>query len=314
MLVSVPAHWKRLLLLLLALLWMLLLPVSALAADAYKTTGRVNFRKGPSTGAAIIKTLDTGTVVQVETYDPAGWSKATLNGTTGYIKSEYIVKTASTGKDASGETGQPSDYRTTGRVNLRKGPSLDAEVIRILNAGTAVTVPAYVPDGWSAVSANGTNGYIKSEYLIKASSYAGVSPSGVELTPWSEAKTIFKTYTPAKVTDVRTGAVYYIQSFSNGLHADVEPLTKADTEILYNTFGRKWSWAVRPVWVTINGHTMAASINGRPHASGTIGGNGMNGQVCLHFKGSSTHNGNKSFAKLHQDMVMEAWNAAQATR
>ena len=307
--ISLP---KRLILFLLVLSWVLLLPLTALAADTYKTTGRVNFRTGPSTSYEVITTLDTGTAVMVETYDPNGWSKATVYGATGYIKSEYIVKETSQTQTAGSEADQPAAYRTTGRVNFRYGPSTDAGVIRVLDAGTSVTVSNYDPDGWSAVSHNGTDGYIKSEYLAEAASYGSVSPADVELTPWSEAKSIMTTYTPAMVTDVRTGSVYWIQSFSNGSHADVEPLTKADTEIMYNTFGRKWSWAVRPVWVTINGHTMDASINGMPHGGGVIADNGMDGQICLHFKGSNVHNGNASFARTHQNGVMEAWNTAQA--
>jgi len=302
---------KKLLCLLLAFTLMLLLPVFTWAGDTYHTTTRVNFRAGASTSADIIKTLDAGAAVQVDAYDPGGWSKATVNGQSGYIKSEYIAKDAATTQTASKSSADASShYRATARVNFRKSPSLDGEIIRTLNAGTPVELVEYEPDGWDEVTVSGTPGYIKADYLTAAPSSAAVSPADVELTPWSEATHIMTLYTPAMITDVRTGAVYWVQSFSNGMHADVEPLTKADTEIMFNTFGRHWSWAVRPVWVTINGHTMAASINGQPHASGTIPDNGMDGQICLHFKGSTTHNGNKAFAQLHQDMVMEAYYAA----
>ena len=137
------------------------------------------------------------------------------------------------------------------------------------------------------------------------------SAGKVELTEWSEAKKAFTIGVTASVYDVRTGISYNVKSFSNGKHADVEPVTKEDTALLKKTYNGKWSWTPRPVWVTINGKVMAASINGMPHAGGINNENGMDGQVCIHFKGSSTHNGNKSFAKQHQDAVMEAWNAAK---
>jgi len=294
--------FSRLVSVILAMILLFLLSATALAAEAYQTTTRVNLRKGPSTGDAILKTLNAGVTVQVEEYKPDDWSKVSLNGSNGYIKSEYIKKS---------QPADTKDYRTTARVNFRKSPAFDGEVIKVLNAGTAVTVENYEEGGWSRTVWNGTTGYIKSEYVVKAGEYDRVSPSDVELINWSEAKSIFKTYTPAKITDVRSGAVYYVQSFSNGKHADVETLTKADTDILHKTFGYRWQWSVRPVWVTIGGRTMAASINGKPHGRGTISGNGMNGQVCIHFKGSTTHNGNRRFAREHQNGVTEAWNAAQ---
>ena len=129
------------------------------------------------------------------------------------------------------------------------------------------------------------------------------------LLPWEEVKVLFERYVPVQVIDVRTGETYQIQSFSNGKHADVEPLTKADTDILYRTFNNKWAWETRPVWVILGDLTIAASINGMPHGGGTIADNGMNGQICLHFLGSQTHNGNTRFEKRHQDDVMAAWYA-----
>ena len=155
-------------------------------------------------------------------------------------------------------------------------------------------------------SSNGDNGGSKTGVLPDNSKAA----NGVELTKWADAKEIVKIGETLKIYDIKTGITYKVKSFSNGLHADVEPVTKADTELLKETYGGVWSWDPRPVWVTIGKHKMAASINGMPHGGGVNDDNGMDGQVCLHFLGSSTHNGNKAFAQLHQDAVIEAWNAA----
>ena len=137
-----------------------------------------------------------------------------------------------------------------------------------------------------------------------------VAANGVELVDWSEIKKVFNIGVPARVYDVHTGVVYYVKTFSNGNHADVEPVTVEDTAALKGTYGGVWSWTPRPVWVTVNGRTFAGSINGMPHGGGVNDSNGMDGQVCLHFLGGSTHNSNKAYAQLHQDAVMEAWRAA----
>ena len=313
---SSPIVKKLLRLLLLAIVFMLALSAAALAAQAYKTTARVNLRESPSLSAVILRTLNAGVTVQVEEYDADGWSKVTtVSGLIGYIKSEYLkedkpaAKTETSSDAGQTAAGQTTAYRTNANVNFRKSPSLQGEVIKLLSAGTAVEVVEYKPGDWSVAVWNGTTGYIKSEYLTEASAYE--SAGDVELLVWSEVKKILPTYTPLKITDVRTGSVYNIQCFSKGSHADVETLTKQDTDILHKTFSNRWQWTVRPVWVTFNGRTVAASINGKPHGGSTIKDNGMNGQVCLHFKDSKVHNGNKRFEKEHQDGVMEAWNAAK---
>jgi peptidoglycan hydrolase-like protein with peptidoglycan-binding domain len=135
--------------------------------------------------------------------------------------------------------------------------------------------------------------------------------NGVELLDWSLVKTIFKVGLTASVYDVRSGLTYKVKSFSNGNHADVEPITADDTAIMLKTYGGVWKWDPRPVWVTVNGRTIAGSINGMPHGGDTNPYNNMAGQICIHFRGSTTHNGNLAFAQDHQDAVTEAWNLAQ---
>ena len=206
-------------------------------------------------------------------------------------------------------------YRTNTRVNLRAEANLTAQIYRTLPVGEQLDIITYNADGWSSVFVNGQEGFIKSEYITekKVNEYSDFDYFSeiVELLSWREARDVFTIYTPAEVYDIRTGLTYYVQSFSNGKHADVETLTQEDTAIMLETYGGRWEWDPRPVWVTINGRTMAASINGMPHGGGTISNNGMNGQVCIHFKESTTHNGNIAFARDHQIAIDEAWEAAK---
>jgi uncharacterized protein YraI len=203
-----------------------------------------------------------------------------------------------------------SAYYTNDRVNLRQGPTTGDDIYTTLPRGVEVTILDTSYGDWYSVSYNGISGFIKSEFLSENSPAVQMDGSQVELLDWSVAKKVFTTYTAATVYDIKSGLTYSIQSFSNGLHADVETLTQEDTNILLQTYGGSWAWDPRPVWVTINGRTLAASINGMPHGGGTIPGNGLNGQVCLHFKGSATHNGNNAFTRDHQVAVDEAWALA----
>ena len=209
------------------------------------------------------------------------------------------------------------------RVNLRTGASTDHERLIVVPEGETVYVVHYAPEGWSQVLYNEYIGYIKSEFLqttlpqIQTIQYeqqvqvSSDSSNGVELSTWTEIRNVFTVGVPAAVYDIQTGRTYYVKSFSNGQHADVEPVTAEDTAIMKETFGGVWSWAVRPVWVTINGRTFAGSINGMPHGGGVNPSNNMNGQVCIHFLHSSTHNNNSDFTRLHQDILKKAFDFAQ---
>ena len=53
------------------------------------TTGNVNFRKGPGTNYAVIRTLSTGTGVTVLAVD-GKWAKVKSGSTTGYISTGYF--------------------------------------------------------------------------------------------------------------------------------------------------------------------------------------------------------------------------------
>ena len=134
---------------------------------------------------------------------------------------------------------------------------------------------------------------------------------GPRLWQWSHVSQVMPRNTPIRVTDVRTGITYNIISFSHGSHADVFPATAADTAAFRRTLpGGNWTWDTRPVWVHINGQIVAASINGMPHGGGgQRNGNNMNGHVCLHFRGSRTHNGSFAHEREHQNSITIAYNS-----
>nr|MBR4281836.1 SH3 domain-containing protein [Clostridia bacterium] len=102
-----------------------------------------------------------------------------------------------------------------------------------------------------------------------------------------------------KIYDVKTGIVWWAHRWSGGSHADIETLTKADSERLCQIYGVKNLQEIveenmyerRPCLLTIGTRTFACSLDGMQHnpAGDTISNNGMDGQVCLHFTNSKGH-------------------------
>lgn len=314
----------------------------------YITSARVNFRAYGSLDAEIFKIIPEGYELNMLQFDPDGWSRVQINDTLGYVNSEFIIRmdeeapiidevpapvvhidpgfqgsVAPPPQQSVTQNVTPSaassdeniTYITSTRVNFRAGGCFDAYIFEVLSAGLVLNIINYEPNGWSRVLINGTQGYIYSEFIIRRDFLAVGEPhnilaSRVENVHWSELRDNFPKFTPIEVLDLRSGLRYYVQSFSNGAHADVEPLTQHDTDIMLQTFGGRWQWTQRPVWVTVNGRTYAASINGMPHGGqATIESNGMSGHICLHFLGSRPHNGNAAFERDNQRTVEEAWNA-----
>ncbi len=123
---------------------------------------------------------------------------------------------------------------------------------------------------------------------------------------WDEVKIIFPRYTLAVITDVETGKSFQVERRGGTYHADVQPLTARDTQVLKEVYQGRWSWKRRAVVMEIGGRKIAASINGMPHGSGRIQGNDFRGHFCMHFLQSRVHKSGK-VDLAHQMMV---WKAA----
>ena len=115
---------------------------------------------------------------------------------------------------------------------------------------------------------------------------------------------IFARGTVAKITDVETGISWYEIRKGGTNHADVQPLTAADTKAMKKACGG-WSWDRRAIFVTINGVNYAASMNCMPHGSGSIQDNDFDGHHCIHFTNSRTHGTNR-VCSLHQGAIRKA--------
>ena len=113
---------------------------------------KVNLRYAAGTQYASLGKYARGT--RLEILDESGnWYQVQIAGsnTVGWISKNYV----SLGLDA----------RTTGRVNLRRGPGTGYTVIRTLRNGQSVTV-TWVDEKWSKVDTGSETGYISNSYYV----------------------------------------------------------------------------------------------------------------------------------------------------
>jgi hypothetical protein len=153
---------------------------------------------------------------------------------------------------------------------------------------------------------------------------------GAYLIPWfGGVEDIFARDTEAVVYDIDTGLSFKVLRSYGYNHADCEPLTKKDTEIMKTIYDGQWSWSRRAIIVTVDGIKIPASMAGMPHAgldskaenatvSNRSGGygtginldkvknNGMDGHFDIHFYNSKTHGSNR-VDENHQKMVTKAF-------
>ena len=168
----------------------------------------------------------------------------------------------------------------------------------------------------------------KTPYYVEGSSVR-VMLNPVEKVDWytGDIQTVWAVGVTAIVTDVYTGISYQARRWSGGAHADVEPLTSADTAAICKIFGVSnpqeisdrqqalQSWRRRPVWVTIGDRTYAGSVYGVPHNypdGDTIPDNNYNGQFCVHFINSMTHGNANNPAHVDYDTAQNGYFGHQS--
>lgn len=132
------------------------------------------------------------------------------------------------------------------------------------------------------------------------------SSQGGELVSWDLINDLFPIGATATIRDVRTGREFQIYHLFGTNHADCEPLTASDSQIMKECFGGQWSWDRRPGLLLIDGRAIACSMAGMPHGtSQNIYGNDFDGHFDLHFLNSRTHGTNK-VDPGHQAAIQEA--------
>ena len=139
---------------------------------------RVNVRAAADTESEKLGTLDQGTVVTRTAVD-GDWSVIDYNGTTGYVKNEFLTydlpdTTAENNSDSSSDNSDSTNSASIAEgtvimlentTNIRSGMSEDSSKVGTAYAGEKVTVVMSYAEGWTKVKWNGETGYIKTSLL-----------------------------------------------------------------------------------------------------------------------------------------------------
>lgn len=246
----------------------------------------VNLRKGPGTGYGRVAVLREGDEVSISGED-SGWYEVSAGRRSGYVRSDFVSLGAQAQKELNAGTVEL-------QTRLKELGYYAGDVDGDYGVRTAAAVKCF--QYASGLEADGKAGENTLAALAAAgrtdSCAASVARNGpVILAEWFNAmKADFPKYEGVPCVDVATGESFTLRCFSKGNHADVEPLTREDTETLYRINGNRWSWTPRALWVYVNGEVYAAAINVMPHGPDTLPDNGMSGQICMHFYCSRQHN------------------------
>lgn len=281
---------------------------------AYAAIDGAKLYKKNSTSSKVLERLDVNTQVTVLAVK-GSWCRVKHGSVTGYMKKSALSES---------EVEVPVEDTFTAYVandgaKVYKKCATSSKVLATLKLDTEITVTAYT-DTWCRVKNNGAEAYmLRSDLSSRKSTEPEPQPepapgdsnatpaSGTakEMDWWtSDISTIFAVGTVAVITDVDTGIAWNEKRMGGTNHADVQPVTAADTAAMKKACG-SWSWERRAIFVTINGVNYAASMNCMPHGSDSISGNDFDGHHCIHFTNSRTHSSNKVCA-LHQAAIKKA--------
>ena len=114
--------------------------------------------------------------------------------------------------------------------------------------------------------------------------------------------------------DPESGISWQVHMFSFGKHAEIEPLTKNDTEKMNQVCGKE-KWTPKPVWVIFaDGTIRIATTHSVPHGVQHRTDNNFPGHACLHFPRTMAQvTAIGPYATKHQSAVDKAWAELQAS-
>ncbi len=139
----------------------------------------------------------------------------------------------------------------------------------------------------------------------------GPAKSEVQLLHWyNDVKPSIRSGQQILVFDPATKRSWTLRLYSLGHHADSEPLTLRDTQIMYLAFGGKVTWTPKPVYVRLpDGRWTVATTHDVAHLSGSILGNGFDGHLCVHFLRdmSECEKNDPDYGVTNQKAIRAAW-------
>jgi len=293
-------------------------------------TGGVHMRSLPNTSCEVIMDLSRGTSVKAVSIQDH-WVKITYSGKTGYVRGDFVSYNYSN-PVTDMYPGMRGQAIGTLQVALRKKGFFHVAANGVYGNATKAAVRAFQESVY--LDADGIAGKqtllllfgaadvgkLWNNYRTEMDSQKPQQNGKVWLVDWFDTEgrkgmqSIMKKGLSFEVIDVRTGISWNMERFGDVTahwHADVCPMTKSDTAAMKKAWGGELNGSRRPVWVRYDGKYYAASLMGYVHNTDPIGDNGMDGQVCLHFRGSKIHESGR-IDEAHQACIMAAFeNAAR---
>lgn len=136
-----------------------------------KVTGSsVNIRKSASTGAAVLKRVEQGTVLEAVSISD-GWVKVKYSGVTGYVSADYVKVSGLSSSSGSSETLKEMDSKgaiNASEVNVREGAGTSSSKMYSLSKGASVDVTGIKGDWYRVHTSKGT-GYVLAKYVTLVS-------------------------------------------------------------------------------------------------------------------------------------------------
>ena len=140
---------------------------------------------------------------------------------------------------------------------------------------------------------------------------AGKNGSTIQLLHWfNDVKPSLKNGDYLLIYDPSSGLSWTLKVISRGRHCDCEPLTKADTDTMVQSFGGKNTWSQHGVYVKLpSGVWTVGATHDMPHQSGGIKDNGFDGHLCVHFLRNmeEAEANDPNYGVSNQKTIRELW-------
>jgi len=142
-------------------------------------------------------------------------------------------------------------------------------------------------------------------------SISGPSGSEVQLLHWfNEVKPNLKTGQNILAYEPQSGISFTLYVMSRGRHADVEPLTSADTAKMMRAWNNEITWTPKIVYIKLpDGRWSLAAMHNVAHGSQVIKDNDFDGQNCVHFLRDMDEckKNDPNYGVTNQNAIRKAW-------
>ena len=173
------------------------------------------------------------------------------------------------------------------------------------STATQASAPSQTTSSSSSASAPAASS------TVTVASVSAPDSSSIRLLHWfNDIKPTLKNGDHLLIYDPSTGLSWTLSVLSRGRHCDCEPLTKADTDTMVQSFGGKNTWTQHGVYVKLpNGTWTVGSTHDMPHQSGSIKNNGFDGHLCVHFLRNmeEAETNDPNYGVSNQKTIRELW-------